>query len=44
MVGQGGQKKTKKVSRQTQVDPSAEDPSFLSKRWRWLAETRGWEE
>lgn len=35
-----GPEEDRKIKGQTKVDPSAEDSSFLSKRWLWLIEIR----
>lgn len=35
-----GPEEDRKIKGQTKVDPSAEDSSFLSKRWLWLTEIR----
>lgn len=39
MVGRGPEEDGR-ISGQTKVDPSAEDPSFLSKKRPWLMDTR----
>lgn len=36
----GGPEEERKINGQTKVDPSAEDLSFLSKRWLQLTDTR----